>query len=308
MANQFTIYKSSDASAPVLNGGAVGTLITVLDAVLVNGYGTKAAAGWSKAFSTANIGVYRAPSGVRNYLRVDDSDGVVRSAGKIAAYETMSDVNTGTHSYSASSPLLLTGNNNPATWLIAADAVTFMMFVLASGSPAYYGFVFGEFFSLVSNDSYRSFLRAASSNTLANTSETMDVMSTVISSATSAGFGVLDRGHTGVGAAVNASFTGDTAKSGSSTTLFGAIPFPNPSDGGAYLSPVWISDPTTSPANGIRGRMRGFWQWLHPIASVSDGDTLSGTGDLAGKTFLILKPSPHSGVVVLETSATLETN
>lgn len=42
-----TVYKSSDASAPQMTSAA-GSLLTVLDACLVNGYGAKPAAGWSK--------------------------------------------------------------------------------------------------------------------------------------------------------------------------------------------------------------------------------------------------------------------
>jgi hypothetical protein len=43
-----TVYKSTDASAPTLDG-QVGSLITVLKACLVNGYGAKSAAGWTIA-------------------------------------------------------------------------------------------------------------------------------------------------------------------------------------------------------------------------------------------------------------------
>lgn len=42
-----TLYKSTDASAPIMNSSA-GSLIAVLDACLVNGYGAKPAAGWAK--------------------------------------------------------------------------------------------------------------------------------------------------------------------------------------------------------------------------------------------------------------------
>ena len=38
-----TIYRSTDASAPVLTG-EVGKLVDLLDACLVNGYGAKSAA------------------------------------------------------------------------------------------------------------------------------------------------------------------------------------------------------------------------------------------------------------------------
>src|SRR5574337_1914064 len=86
------VYRSSDASAPVLTGQA-GSLITVLDACLISGYGSKSPAGWAKPYSGTNLAAYRAATGNRFYFRVDDS-GTVEA--RISGYETMSDVNTGT--------------------------------------------------------------------------------------------------------------------------------------------------------------------------------------------------------------------
>lgn len=53
------IYKHTDAGAPVMTAAA-GSLLTVLDAVLVNGYGAKSPAGWGKAVIDAatNQAVY----------------------------------------------------------------------------------------------------------------------------------------------------------------------------------------------------------------------------------------------------------
>ena len=45
-----TIYKSTDSSAPVLRGQG-NSLVTVLDAILVNGYGSKASQGWADSFA-----------------------------------------------------------------------------------------------------------------------------------------------------------------------------------------------------------------------------------------------------------------
>src|SRR5574337_1555206 len=86
------VYRSSDASAPVLTGQA-GSLITVLDACLISGYGSKSPAGWVKPYSGTNLAAYRAATGNQFYFRVDDS-GTVEA--RISGYETMSDVNTGT--------------------------------------------------------------------------------------------------------------------------------------------------------------------------------------------------------------------
>lgn len=300
MSNQYTIYRSTDASAPTYNPALAGALITVLDACLVNGYGSQAAAGWTKPFTGSNLAAYLPPSGIRNYVRVDSTS--TTGSYPIQMYETMSDVNTGTHPYaSATNDMVPTGNG--AQWLVAADSRTLMVFIYDSFLGYYVGLICGEFFSLVSNDSYRGILRAGSNS---SSGDTTDLLSASIETATTGAY--IDRGHTGVGSSVNAAITGDAAKSNSGTALLGVMPYPNPADGGAYLSPVWISDPTTSPIYGVRGRMRGFWHWLHPIASVNDGDTFSGTGDLSGKTFVILKPTTHAGVFVIETSATLETN
>lgn len=90
-----TIYRSSDASAPGLTGQA-GSLIGVLDACLVNGYGAKAAAGWAKEFSGTNLAVYRAPSGNRLRIRVNDTGTTVA---RVVGYETMTDVDTGVNPF-----------------------------------------------------------------------------------------------------------------------------------------------------------------------------------------------------------------
>lgn len=52
-----TVYKSTDAGAPTMTG-AVNTLIAVLRACLVDGYGVKPAAGWS--FTTIDAATYQA--------------------------------------------------------------------------------------------------------------------------------------------------------------------------------------------------------------------------------------------------------
>jgi hypothetical protein len=44
-AGQFTVYSSGDIGSPQLTGTSA-SLISVLDGVLVNGYGSKAGAGW----------------------------------------------------------------------------------------------------------------------------------------------------------------------------------------------------------------------------------------------------------------------
>jgi hypothetical protein len=90
-----TVYKSTDDNAPVMNGIA-GSLINLLRKCLVDGFGTKAGAGWTLEFlnTAETIAVFRNDSvnGFGKYFRIDDTYGTYA---KIAAYETMSDIDTG---------------------------------------------------------------------------------------------------------------------------------------------------------------------------------------------------------------------
>lgn len=93
-----TVYKSTDPGAPLLSGQA-GALAMLLDALLVDGYGSganrKPGMGWSRAFSGSNVRVFRnAPiTGTGFYLRVDDT--AQRSA-LLRGFATMSDIDVGT--------------------------------------------------------------------------------------------------------------------------------------------------------------------------------------------------------------------
>lgn len=64
------IYRSDDTGAPVLTG-QVGTLITVLTKCLVDGYGSKMAAGWSVALSGTNKVIFANTTG--KYYRIQDN-------------------------------------------------------------------------------------------------------------------------------------------------------------------------------------------------------------------------------------------
>ncbi len=89
-----TVFKSTDSGAPVVTGQA-GSLVAMLDAILVNGYGSKSPLGWSIEYTATNKRVYRGDldTGSGYFLRVDDTFGV--TAG-IRGYASMSDIDTGT--------------------------------------------------------------------------------------------------------------------------------------------------------------------------------------------------------------------
>jgi hypothetical protein len=91
----------------------------------------------------------------------------------------------------------------------------------------------------------------------------------------------------------------------------------NGPDGGVFVAPIFIGENITGVFGNVRGRLRGMWDWGHGAGVVVDGDTHSGTGALAAKTFRAFKATPYietsgaanaTGILVGETSDTWETN
>lgn len=302
---QFTVYKSTDASAPSLSG-TNGSLVALLDACLVNGYGSKAAAGWAKAFSGANKAAYRAPAGVRHYIRVQDDGpgaGVAREA-RLLGYASMTDVDTGAGAFGSGAVTRKssTADATARPWYVLADARSFYLLIQAEAAlPNWLGTMFGEYFSILSPASTgRSIIWGRYvENSATLTNERLDVRS-AITSVSSGSAAVTQFGGGGGATGVGLHF-GDA--NSASATLVGVLTYPNPTDNGLHMGPVWVHE-----VNNRIGRMRGFWCMHHPVTSFADGTTFTGSGAYAGKTFLIIKPTGNNGCYCFETSDTLETN
>jgi len=319
---QFTQYDSTDASAPTLSG-TVGTLITVLDAVLVNGYGSKSPAGWTKPYSGTNKAAYRAGAGLLHYSRIqDDGPGVHggREA-RLTNYITMSDVDTGTGqnptNYNAAGYGYATirksasADSTTRTWRVFADNRTVYIFIQTGDvASRWHGFSFGEFYSNITYDSARTYVVG----NIQEAGTTGDYNGLALHhkiNQTSNCFSFC-RGYTGVGAPVLGGMSGDRSVSPSSGLhLEGGVPWPNPIDGGVYLAPLYLYEQSNRV---IRGTLRGFWHFCHAVSNVNDGDTFTGSGALSGKTFYVVKNTVlrsdggGPGVYIIETSNTLDTN
>ena len=140
-----TVYRSTDTDAPVLTG-LVGSLIAVLDACLVNGYGDKAAAGWTKAFSGTNKAAYKnsfADGGSECLIRVDDAspndggNGDGSRGAYFTGYSSMSGIDDGSN---PTSGVYLrksgTENSTARPWIMFADGRTFHFYVLDTGESS----------------------------------------------------------------------------------------------------------------------------------------------------------------------------
>lgn len=167
-----TIYRWDDANAPVANG-LRGSFINILKACLVNGYGSKAAAGWTIEFEQANKLVLRNNpiTGTGMYLRLDSLTTSGTNQTYINAFETMSNIDTGLGQFFSSMTgtfvSLSTATTSAArAWTLIADDRCFYFFVFrytdSPGPDEYNGhsLFFGDFISLHDPDPYACILYA----------------------------------------------------------------------------------------------------------------------------------------------------
>lgn len=319
-----TLYKSTDASAPVLTG-QVGSLVALLDAVLVNGYGAKGAAGWTTAFTAANKRDYRnsAVGGTGFFLDVDDSGpnaNLGARSARMRGFETMSALATGLGAFPtvaqvAAATQVYKSSTADATarpWLVVADQYTFTLLTTPGGEVSGWStFHFGDIFSFRSGDPYKAIIigRTAEGNPGANLPSEERISDLSALTAVAVGHYMPRTWAGATQSAVNmGKHSGDNAKRG-------LVPYLNPSDSAVYLAQLWVHEPLTN-LGSLRGRLRGLWDFLHDVdAGVNDQDTFSGSGVLAGKSFLICRPVGSSStpvssirVLVIETSNTWETS
>ena len=179
--SQFTIYTSADTGGPGLINGITGSLLSVLDACLVNGYTGHPAAGWTKPFANFSgaLGCYKQPTGSMLTLFVNDGGGNLTAKGEEAwacgyeslTYLTGSGTGSGvifTGSYGNGqgygqfplpAQLLSTGHvvwrksvtadTTGRTWMVAADSSSMYLWIQTGDTVGvYYHGAFGDFYSL----------------------------------------------------------------------------------------------------------------------------------------------------------------
>jgi len=165
--SQPTYYRHDDASAPVLTGES-GKLIDLLDAILVDGYGSKAAAGWTKPFSGTDKAVYR-NSGTQTFVRVVDDNARFGSLGvaELWGYASMSDVDTGTGQFPTSANITsdptqrkqitksITTDSTSRKWVALATDKTLILCIEHGDEGALSSRVhfIGDYISLIPSDS-----------------------------------------------------------------------------------------------------------------------------------------------------------
>lgn len=313
-----TVYRSTDTSAPTLNG-TVSSLIALLDACLVNGYGSKAAAGWTKPYTGTNKAAFKLGGGSNCYLRVVDDGTTSAAYARGIGYETMSDVDTGTNPFPTTAQVSggchlhksNTADSTARPWMVIATERGFYLFVQAAATvfgatPAATDiqWFFGDAKSYKSGDAYQCAFVAPTTATL-NGASNLGTISSNTSFAAAAGHFVC-RAYTQSGSSTQFAkgvfrLTIGNAGAVCGTNSLGQ--YPDPVTGALNESPVLIVEPGTSGAVAVRGQLPGFFEPQHDKPA-NAYDTFDGTGALAGTTFMLVPvyQSPTLGRGAFQTS------
>ena len=290
----YTLYRWDDpgAPAPLTGQNNANTLINVLDACLVTGYGAKAPAGWSKPFTAANQAAFRQGVGSNGfYLHLDSSP---LWHDKVRGYESMTAIDAGTNPFPTvaqrSDLVAARSSSSDGTgraWLVAADARRFFLWVNSSGTLAQGlastswqpSFFFGDLESPNTGDAFNTLIAGGISNGSStylgytqNTASNAEYMPRNFAGAV---------GSVAVMKGTHIPFQG--------TSLIGVVAnapaYPDPVTGGLLLSPIEVFD-----VSGVisRGVLPGIWAPGHNLPG-NCGDVLTGVnGPLAGKRLMLL--------------------
>lgn len=328
---QFTKYSSADAGAPELSGTA-GSLINVLTAVLVTGYGSKTAAGWTNPVATAgNCASYKQGGGAGYAFQINDNGPHVTpsyseawATGWKVCTAVTAPVGTGSGQFPTAAQLLTTGHvvirkslttdAVPRPWVIFADDRT--LYLMVRGAHVALDqlgeFMFGEIYSYYATDDHSCIIcgRTVENNTNGPLRGGINLMRTpaTTSPTPAAGCYAADN-QAGSSGSLQLWPCGDTSLNATArSTSIGApadgnVPAPNMANSALYVAPYLLLESTWA----IRGRFRGLVHLCHPVSSVADGTIITGANIFAGKTFQVFNPGSNNGHNVIETSDTLDT-
>lgn len=297
-----TVYRSTDSSAPTLSG-TVGSLIALLDACLVNGYGSQPAAGWTKEYTGTNLAAYRMSTtspATGFYLRIDDTG---TTSSRLVGYETMSDVNTGTGQFPTSGQVSGggylwksgTANSTARPWTLIADTRGFYLYVCSNSTT--YGsdgrvdydsvIFFGDIVTRKATDGYECVLITPTA--ASGYSNTLGLVSSQTSTSLQS-YHYIARQYTGVGGSTQVGKCRVTRWSWNvqNNTIGYSMPatlYPDKVTNVMDASKIMIFE---SGGAVMRGYMPGMYELQGGTNIAGDYQLITGAGPLTGVTLLQL--------------------
>jgi hypothetical protein len=249
----------------------------------------KAPAGWTKPYANTNLAAYLMGGGSGALLRVDDSPAQFP---RVCGYSAMTDVNTGSNKFPSEAQFsggLYWVKSSAASatarpWMIVGNDRFFHVWVDFDTYQNGQYYYFGDAVSYVTGDAYNAVLTAGSSAAI-----TSNWSSQVQNIGTTTAANYMAGSYTQVAASIavgrNVSHMTGLAESeniGRAPTT-SRVPYPNPCDGGAYLSPVWLHESNKA----LRGHVPGLWALASASTRpLSQGDIIDGGGAMAGRRFM----------------------
>ncbi len=165
------LYKSTDIGAPVLSGQA-GELISLLDALLVYGYGTglnaKAPAGWTKPFAASGKAAYRMPAASNHhFFRIAD-DGTLTGGDRTASIECFADMSSITEGTDQTAARFvsksISADATARAWRAVTDELFVYLAIATAGGDGYNLYMLGETGRLNAGDVFNTLVAAQTSN------------------------------------------------------------------------------------------------------------------------------------------------
>lgn len=304
-----TIYRSDDTSAPTITG-EVSSLRLALNAILVDGYGSQAAAGWIKAYEDAgnHLVAYQPGSGLQRYLYLNDAPTQVA---ELRGYRSMSSISVGVEPFPALNSVTIkcrksvTANSTARAWICLATDKTFYLVIFGNqtslgsfdGGDAH--LAFGEVVdSPIPDSQFLSFVLGAVDTSTTSTVATVARQAFLYNNNNNftSPLGCIEGFPSQV--AVSAQFLQSACVPWNETVSGGSTfpAYPDPSTGKLLVARFLVLPLSTYYSVGY---LPGLWMLCHPASSFTTLDTFSGTGTLAGRTFLIIKTG--AGAFAFET-------
>lgn len=265
MSDTPRVYQSTDAGAPQL-AGQPGSFASLMDAVLVDGYGAgpnaRPGLGWMRAFTSLNKRVFRNdPASYSGcYIRFDDANAQYVL---VDAYEAMSSTDTGSGRFSSTSNAWAKSNAASAatrSWICVGTARCVYVAIQMAGTGNWVGQFFGDTFPVVSTDHWNFMYTRSQSSAAYNPTTSLGMNITGYSSS-------IQRSTDGVSGsavcrAVSALF--------SNVNNWGSQGFPYPLHGlfGALVSRGFFREGDVASGGPPRGYFPGLWLPEHNMSSI----------------------------------------
>jgi hypothetical protein len=285
-----TIGRNGLGGAPAMAQTA-GAFIAILDWFLVT------TLGWTKASLGTNQASYRAPTGNRFYLQVDDTSTTVA---RVSGWETLTALNTGTNQFPSSAQVsggLYIAKGAATPWRAVSNGAIFYFFSKYSSSY-YSAMAFGDIISFKTGDAYGTVMIG---DTIGAPTAGANLM--ITNNNVPANGWYMPRSYTQSGTSLQVGSVSDYARTlGVSKTGNSGNSFPNKIDGCLHLAPVW---PYENGVMSMRGLLPGLWNPCH-LRPLSDWNTFSiSSGLLSGRSFEVVDDASGGNTqIFFETSDT----